>query len=305
MREHGTNARYRLGPDINNTPGSKGCRCAPCTAAGHAYDQQYKQRTAPTLVGADEARRHIRHLRTQGVGLKTIAKQAGVSHGSISKLIYGDPQRSMAPSKRIRRDTHEKILTVTPSQGADGSQVDAAPVWDTVNQLVARGWTKSAIGRAIGQGGKSLQLGTETVGRRNARAIRALLDQPVPPRTSSRGTTWQPVPDPEPDPEPEVETVGYDEGERFIAAVADILEERIDQAHWRKDAACRGRPVWMWFPGRGDHRTEKAARRICNSCLVKTECLAANLGETDGIFGGLSGNERRRIREQQQREGAA
>lgn len=292
MRAHGTNARYRLGPDEDDRPGNGGCKCDPCRAAGRAYHEMWKNRTVPTMVGADEARRHIEYLQGEGIGLKQIAKRSGVPHGSISKLIYGDPARGMAPSRRIRRETHEKILAVAPSQGAEGARIDAGPTWAVVDRLLARGWTKAAIGRAIGQGGPALQLGRKEVTRRNAQAIKALLDQPVPPRTTNRGTTWQPTPEPEPVEEP----AERDDRDWFVTTIAEILERRIDENGWRRRAACRGKPPWMFFPGRGDHRTEAAAKKICATCPVKAECLAANATEKVGIYGGESANQRRQRR---------
>jgi len=55
----------------------------------------------------------------------------------------------------------------------------------------------------------------------------------------------------------------------------------------------------LWFPdtgnGRGDART---AKRFCNECPVKNECLSFALenNEQDGIWGGLTSKERSRLR---------
>jgi hypothetical protein len=66
-------------------------------------------------VDAQPAREHVLRLRAAGVGPKRIAELSGVPHGSLAKLIYGDPRRNLAPSKRIRPETEAKILAVEPT----------------------------------------------------------------------------------------------------------------------------------------------------------------------------------------------
>src|SRR4051812_1680110 len=113
-RAHGTRAKYVL----------EKCRCEPCTAANREYVRASSQRAAPAYVDAGPARRHITELRDAGVGLKTVAKAAGVSHGALSKLVYGETARGGKPTKRIRPETMERILAVTPADVADGATVD-------------------------------------------------------------------------------------------------------------------------------------------------------------------------------------
>jgi WhiB family redox-sensing transcriptional regulator len=175
-----------------------------------------------------------------------------------------------------------------------GSRVPAGPVWDDVHRLLGRGWTKRAIAKAIGQT-HALQIGEEVVTRRNANAIRALLDQPVP---EDVGAAWSirhrtdHADDDQAEPDPPV----YDDRDRVTLALVELLEARIDEAHWRARAACRNKPKWMFFPQRGDQETVRAAKAVCGTCPVSAECLAANLGERDGVYGGLSGRERRDLR---------
>ncbi len=68
---------------------------------------------------------------------------------------------------------------------------------------------------------------------------------------------------------------------------------------WRESAACRGMDTNIFFPGRGDNLTVKAAKVICARCPVRENCLGETLTyEEDmqvyptGIFGGLSADER-------------
>ena len=52
----------------------------------------------------------------------------------------------------------------------------------------------------------------------------------------------------------------------------------------------------MWFPAKGDVKTYEAAVRICKSCTVRQQCLAANIDEPFGIFGGLGRGARYALR---------
>ncbi len=71
---------------------------------------------------------------------------------------------------------------------------------------------------------------------------------------------------------------------------------------WTERAACRNHenPA-AFFPNRGDWRTEQtqAVLALCRSCQVRSECLeeAVRLADDHGIRGGLSGRERRQLRE--------
>ena len=162
------------------------CRCDACRHANRTYERERKQRREPPYVSAVRARAHIAELAEQGVGLKSIARITGVSHGGLTKLVYGTQGRP--PSRRIRKSTEDAILSVTPDRAPGGTREPAAPIWKIVDQLLERGWTKVAIGRAVhGPQAVALQLGDEYVSRANARAVRALLDELVPPRVSRWG----------------------------------------------------------------------------------------------------------------------
>lgn len=62
---------------------------------------------------------------------------------------------------------------------------------------------------------------------------------------------------------------------------------------WRQNAACLTYPVDVFFPVRGDHRGITEALAVCAGCDVVNECLAANIRERDGIFGGTTSRQRR------------
>lgn len=70
-----------------------------------------------------------------------------------------------------------------------------------------------------------------------------------------------------------------------------------DPSGWRALAACRGRAVFF------DPARETQAKALCATCTVRAECLAFALGndERDGVWGGLTENERRRERDNRRR----
>lgn len=71
-----------------------------------------------------------------------------------------------------------------------------------------------------------------------------------------------------------------------------------DAVPWRDRAACRGAEVTVFFPDAGDAAGIAEAKEICGSCLVAPECLsyAVETNQTEGIWGGATWGERRRLR---------
>lgn len=68
---------------------------------------------------------------------------------------------------------------------------------------------------------------------------------------------------------------------------------------WTRNAACRDLPPWgkeLFFPIAGE--TGREAKAICAGCPVRQDCLewALRTKEDDGIWGGMTAPERRRIR---------
>lgn len=286
-REHGTHVCYVLG-EWGNGPG---CRCEPCRLANRTYERDRARRTEPPYVSATPVREHLAYLSSQGVGWKTAARAAGLSPSVVWKILYG---RNGKPTKRCRPATAERLLAVTSSAGLAGSRVDAGPTWEIIDSLLAKGWTKSAINRAIGNTSGGLQIRRTTVERGTAAAIRALVDLPVP---GDVGKAWSAHHQANAEPV-EVEAPRYDARDRVTLALVELLEARIDENPWRREAACRGRPSWLFFPARGDQQTLAAAKKVCGACFVRDQCLAANLNERDGVYGGLSGHERRELRKE-------
>lgn len=70
---------------------------------------------------------------------------------------------------------------------------------------------------------------------------------------------------------------------------------------WHADALCAQADPDAWFPERGS--SPRVAKMICRRCEVRPNCLDAALTyehthrtEIWGVWGGLTANERRRLR---------
>ena len=64
---------------------------------------------------------------------------------------------------------------------------------------------------------------------------------------------------------------------------------------WRQNAACRGIDPDIFYPADDDPADD--AKTICNVCPVRTPCLEWALAtrEKEGVWGGATERERRRI----------
>lgn len=317
-RAHGTYVKYVI----------EQCRCDECRAANRDYERERSRRCAPAYVDADEVRAHLAWLADRGIGLKSVAKMSGLSHGALSKLVYGDSRRGTAPSKRCRPETRDRILAVHPGMFENGTRVPAGPTLAIVDELVRRGWTRAAIARGVhGPHAATLQLGSELITRKHAAAVKGLLAEPVPPRRSRHGI--HPVPQPAQCIAGAVggTYAGYTGGCRCDDCRAAGTEyqrarrarergdevdverlfnpfelpelPRVGEREWRARAACRRDdvPVWLFYAWHTDYETIEAAKAVCATCPVERECLqyALDAGEEHGIFGGLGPAERGRL----------
>lgn len=77
-------------------------------------------------------------------------------------------------------------------------------------------------------------------------------------------------------------------------SLVDLLDEGI--LAWQDRALCAQTDPEAFFPEKGGSTRE--AKRVCNSCEVRTECLeyALENDERFGIWGGLSERERRKLK---------
>jgi len=72
-------------------------------------------------------------------------------------------------------------------------------------------------------------------------------------------------------------------------------------ATWRKHAACRGIDPDVFYPVSDEEADE--AKAICDQCAVRESCLEHALShrEREGIWGGTTERERRRIHRQRRK----
>ncbi len=70
---------------------------------------------------------------------------------------------------------------------------------------------------------------------------------------------------------------------------------------WRQRGACNGLDPGVFYPDSEDNADE--AKAICASCSVRLSCLeyALVMRERDGVWGGTTEKERRRIIRQRRR----
>lgn len=75
----------------------------------------------------------------------------------------------------------------------------------------------------------------------------------------------------------------------------------IKQLVWRQRAACRGVEPDIFYPVSDDEADE--AKSICAGCSVREACLEHALAnrERDGVWGGATERERRRLIRQRRR----
>ena len=77
---------------------------------------------------------------------------------------------------------------------------------------------------------------------------------------------------------------------------------------WQEQAICVETDPETFFPSKGDRRGVRAAKRVCDQCPVKQECLeyALEFGAWNlpGIWGGLSERQRREIARERRKASA-
>ena len=172
---HGTRACYVLDK----------CRCEPCAAANAATERQRARLSAygrwQPYVDAAPTRAHVEKLRAAGMGLKQVAAVSGVPHGGIAKLMYGEPRRGLAPSKRIRWETAIRLQAVhaTIDTLAGGARIDPTGTRRRVQALVALGWSQSQLCARIGMTASNFghTLENASIQARTARTVAALYDE--------------------------------------------------------------------------------------------------------------------------------
>ncbi|MFP3986936.1 hypothetical protein U9R90_05415 [Streptomyces sp. E11-3] len=140
-RQHGTYVKYKL----------DACRCYPCCFADSQYRANRRRAIAygtwQPYVDAEPVRQHVRTLMDFGIGWKRVAALADVPTGVLTKLLYGHPQRGMAPSKQVRPKNAIALLAIQPTLDNLGSavSVDATGTRRRLQALVAGGWPQAQL----------------------------------------------------------------------------------------------------------------------------------------------------------------
>ena len=72
---------------------------------------------------------------------------------------------------------------------------------------------------------------------------------------------------------------------------------------WRKRAACQGLDPDVFYPATEEEIDAEQAKAVCAQCPVQDACLEHALAfrEKDGVWGGFTERERRRIVRQRRR----
>lgn len=86
-----------------------------------------------------------------------------------------------------------------------------------------------------------------------------------------------------------------------MALTADSLVQLAPAGDWREQAACRDTDPDLFFPvGTTGPAVDQiaAAKAVCDLCPSKEPCLefALSTNQDSGVWGGLSEDERRRVR---------
>lgn len=173
LHAHGTARAYR----------ADRCRCTPCVDADRRNTKLRRMRNnngTPSTVPADAARRHVRALQAQGMGVRTIAARAGVARTTVGWLIWPRTDTGRVTA-RLTIDNARKILAVR-LQMADEAIIDGTGTQRRIKALVAMGWSFTAIAREMGYDGHSAQVRVHQMVRsgvrvRSARAVAAVYDR--------------------------------------------------------------------------------------------------------------------------------
>lgn len=178
-RAHGTRARYVFGV----TGRSPGCRCELCRDANRTYarnrDRERRSWMAEEppdhwYVNGGAARAHLIWLREHGIGLRTIEARTGLARHTLQQIVSGGSEKCFARTERL-------ILGVGLFAARPGAYIDGDETQARIVDLLAAGWTKVAIARAIlGPQAKALQFRCDRVSARNARAVAELHAQALP-----------------------------------------------------------------------------------------------------------------------------
>lgn len=145
--EHGTRTAYVLDR----------CRCRPCREASCAAERARSRAKAfgrydSGRVDAQPVRERLQELMAYGIGLKRIARLAGVSNATLGKILYGDASRNMPPRARVERHVHDRVMAVEATMENLGRTVcvDGLGTRRRLQALVYIGYSQSYLAGRVG-----------------------------------------------------------------------------------------------------------------------------------------------------------
>jgi WhiB family redox-sensing transcriptional regulator len=196
-----------------------------------------------------------------------------LGHRVLSKIVYGDRDRRLAPSNRIRPATAQAILAVTASDIAGGARVHGAATWARIDALVAAGYTRTWIAGQLGRSPSNLRPRPQVTAatRRRGRRTPPPLPPPGPPAPQHRP-------------------------QNAMTGVDVALIRTPGPGPWVAHGPCRHADPALFFPTRGGDL--EAAGPSAPTAPSPDACAeyALPLSQLHGVWGGLSENQRRRVR---------
>jgi hypothetical protein len=84
--------------------------------------------------------------------------------------------------------------------------------------------------------------------------------------------------------------------EAKLEQLARLTASHVPEKGWSKRVACTGRGHLFFAPDDQHHAPYSEARKLCNRCPVRWDCLAENIDELEGCFAGTTPSERQRLR---------
>ena len=164
---HGTRGGYYV---VRETATATVVFRSPDKAAAIAHRDRLNDAARPPsereLVDAAPARRRIRALQRAGVGQKTIAMRSGLGRTAIVEILKGH-------HRKVHRSTIAALASVA-AVPRGSVLIGAQPTWQLLDALLAVGYTKTAIARALRRKSRALQIHRARVTAMNAARVQRL-----------------------------------------------------------------------------------------------------------------------------------
>jgi hypothetical protein len=145
-----------------------------CRAANSRYeterDKARKNGDWNGLVSAARARAHILELSRLGIGRKSVAAAASVSHTAVAEIRSG-------VKLRIRARTERQILAVDETVMSAGRLIPAGPTWKLIDYLITEGFTEAQLAHRLGYKTPKLQFSRTRITGKTAAAVRRLYER--------------------------------------------------------------------------------------------------------------------------------